>query len=219
MAVSATIPIVGAIAAGVLGIVELFKHLFHGPSPYDAIDSGHVESGSAACYDIWLLVSGEAIAGAGDPKTWKPCGSSQSYVNVTTWPNRVSAYPNVPNGPLGDQSVDIDQALSGVQQIIDQVSGQMGGAPGVAYSNGSAAKHLQQSLSNPFFTTGGGLGHTGEVSPTALLQKVQAARTAAGVVAGSTSPTASAIVSEISSNPTAVIVGLALLGLAVWSFE
>ena len=198
ISISAAIPIVGAIAAGVLGIVTLFKSLFKGPSPYDAIDSGNVESGVAAAYDIWLVVSGEALAGAGDPKSWKTTGTSKSYVNTATFSKRTSAYPDVPNGPLGDQSVDIDQAIAGVQAIVAQVQGQLG-EPGSA--------HYKQSLSNPFFTNGGG-----GVIP--LLQKVKAARAAAGV----TDSTTSTIVSEVESNPWAVVAGLGILGFAFWNF-
>lgn len=214
------IPIVGAIAAGVFGIVELFKSLFRGPSPYDEIDSGNVEQGENACYQIWFLISGEPLYGVTDPNDPSTSQVVRDYTKekpplafkqYATWGKETSAYPNVPKGPLGDTSVDIDQAIQGCTDIVNQVWASLGGQPGVAYSNGDAAKHLKQSESNPFFTDPG----SGSIT---LLQKVKAAREAAASVSTTDSPT-SAVVSEVQAHPMAVIAGLAVLGLAVWSFS
>jgi len=216
------VPVFGAIALGVLAIVELFKKLFKGPSPYDEIDSGHVEQGMNSCAQIWFLISGEALYGVVDPNDpttsaivrdytkEKPPLPFKQYATWSSYPPP-SKYPNVPKGPLGDMSVDIDQAIQGCSDIVNQVLASLGGQPGVPYSNGDPATHLKQSLSNPFFTDPGG-----EII--ALLQKVKAARDAAALVSNSTGASASALVSEISSNPVAVIAGLGLLGVALWSF-
>ena len=216
------VPVFGAIALTVLGIVELFKNLFHGPSPYDEIDSGYVEQGENASAQIWFAVSGEALYGVVDPNDPSTSNVVRDYTKekpplpfkqYATWsaPPPPSRYPDVPKGPLGDMSIDIDQAIQGCNDIVNQVLMSLGGQPGVSYSNGSAAKHLQQSEQNPFFTTG-----ASGIIP--LLQKVKAAREAADMVSGSSASSTSAIVSEISSKPVAVIAGLGILGLALWSF-
>ncbi len=170
-----------------------------------------------ACAQIWFLVSGECLYGVTDPNQpetmqvvrdytkEKPPLPFKQYATWSSYPPP-SKYPDVPKGPLGDMSVDIDQAIAGSQQIVAQALASLGGQPGVGYSNGDAQKHLQQSESNPFFTDPGG-----EII--ALLQKVKAAREAAGAVSGIGS--GSVVVSEISAHPVAVIAGL---GLLVWAF-
>jgi hypothetical protein len=184
-------PFVGAIA----GILALFSKLlsWHG-DPRDPVDASLVESGLASCYDIWLAVSGEAMAGAGEPKSYKQTGSQQSYVNLSTWNIRTSAYPNVPNGPLGDPTIDIDMAIAGVQEIMGQIQNQLAD-PG--------STHYTTSMQNPFFTNGGG-----GVIP--LLQKVKAAREAAAVAQAS-SPTSSLISSPTAASLLPIAAGALLI--------
>jgi hypothetical protein len=157
-------PIVAAvvgIASLIMGLVKLFK--FHG-DPRDPLDAGAVEAGTVACYNIWYLVSGEALAGAGFPEN--------NVKNPATWSLRSSAYPNVPKGPRGDPNADIDQAIQGVQDVVAQVQSQL---------VDPNSEHYKKSLQNPFFTNGGA-----GVIP--LLEKVKAAREAAAVAPTGTLP-------------------------------
>ena len=189
-------PISKAIIAVVGAFLKLFS--FHG-DPRDPLDSALVESGSASCYDIWLAVSGEALGGAGEPKSYKKTGTQQSFVNLATWSQRTSAYPNVPNGPLGDTTIDANQALAGCGEIIAQAQSGLAD-PG--------SDHYNKSLQNPFFTTGG-LGQPGEIGPIPLLQKVLAAREAAVSEASTSMPSKSA----------ASLLPIAVVGLLLYAYS
>jgi hypothetical protein len=208
-------PISKVVISVIAGIVTLFKVLFHGASPYDEIDTGKVEQGQNAVYQIWFAVSGEALYGVVDPsdpatsqivRDYKKEHPPLPFKQYATWSRRTSAYPNVPKGPLGDLSIDIQEAIQGAKDIINEVWAGLGGQPGVPYSNGDPAKHLAQSEGNPFFTNEG----SGVI---ALLQKVSAAREAAAVANTSTT------VFSQTSTTAASLLPVAAAGLLIYALS
>lgn len=147
------------VAAGA-GLTELFSSLFHGADPREAVDSAKIEAGGIAINKLINEITGENL-----PTNCTPgqCGKQ----GVAIWSN--SKWPNVPYGATGNPAINIDDAISQVQNLVAQIKSQM---------------VLQQSLSNPFFSGPYGIG---------LLEKIKAARAKASPV----STAANAITSSL----------------------
>lgn len=112
-------------AAGIVGKVFGF-----GPSPWNVPDTIVTEQVQIEANKIWNVISGENLPTQCDPGR---CGKQKVFIFAA------SAYPNIPFGPRGNPAIDVDEAISAVQNLMAQ---------------GLAQLHRKESKKNPVFTNG-----------------------------------------------------------------
>ena len=173
----ATGPLAPFVAAGA-GLAALASAIFKGANPQEGVDSSKIEAGGIAINKLINEITGENL-----PTNCTPgqCGKQ----GVAIWSN--SKWPDVPYGATGNPNINIDDAISQVQNLVAQIRSQM---------------TLQQSLSNPFFSGPYMIG---------LLNKIKAARAAANPVSSAVSSILPSSVTSSSLFP------LALVGGGIWA--
>lgn len=100
------------IAASFLpSIAKLFKF---GYDPQKLGDTAITEGAQVAMNQAWYSLTGEALNGVN--RTAQPGSYGDAGIAIFS----PSAYPNVPKGPTGDPSVDVDGLIATVQQGLAQ---------------------------------------------------------------------------------------------------
>jgi hypothetical protein len=114
-AAGSVVPIVGTIIGAVGGLIASLMNFGYNPQKLN--DTAVTEGAQMLWHQLWYQLTGEDLGGGGGGGcTCTPGKCGDQHCAIFTPTN----YPDVPFGPLGDTSVDIDAVIQKAQSIYQE---------------------------------------------------------------------------------------------------